>query len=95
LPKRGSILTEREADEIARKLGADIDEGGNHTVATIRVNGKIVGRFGIRRGRGVGHDYIPRQIHVNMKMALNIARCTKERKDYEFALKNTGFYPTI
>jgi hypothetical protein len=95
LPKRHrSILTEREADQIAQKLDAEVREGRNHALAIIRVNGKEVGRFGIQRGVGVGHDYIPKQIHINMKMALNLARCSKYRADYELVLRNTPFYPT-
>jgi len=89
-----SILTEQEADQIAQKLGAEIKSGAKHDIAIVRVNGREVGRFGIRRGMSVGHDYIPRQLHVNMKMALNLARCSKYRADYEFVLRNTGFYPS-
>jgi len=89
---RRSVLTGCEAEQIAQKLGEEIRES-KHAVAIIRINGKEVGRFGIRRGTGVGHDYIPRQIHINMKMALNLARCSKYISDYEFVLKNTGFYP--
>ena len=84
-----------DAEAIAKKLGADIQlKRGSHAIAIVRIEGKEVGRFGIRRGMNLGHDFIPKQIHVNMRMALNLSRCTKYRDDYELALKSTPFYPT-
>lgn len=84
-----------DAEAIAKKLGADIEQKrANHAIAVVRVNGKEVGRFSIRRGMNLGHDFIPKQIHTNMRMALNLSRCSKYRDDYESALRNTPFYPT-
>jgi hypothetical protein len=91
---RRSFLTTNDAEAIAAKLGADVElKHANHAIAIVRVNGIEVGRFGIRRGMNLGHDYIPRQIHCNMRMALNLSRCTKYRGDYETALRNTPFFP--
>ncbi len=91
---RRSFLMTGDAEAIAKKLDAEIErKRTNHVIAIVRVNGKEVGRFGIRRGMNLGHDYIPRQIHINMRLALNLARCTKYRQDYESFLKNTPFYP--
>ena len=84
-----------DAEAIARKLDADIQfKRSNHAIAIVRVNSKEVGRFGIRRVTNLGHDYIPKQIHINMPLALNLSRCTKYRVDYESFLKNTPFHPT-
>ena len=85
-----------DAEAIARKLGAEIElKRASHAIAIVRINGKEVGRFGIRRGLNLGHDFIPKQIHVNMRLALNHSRCTKYREDYEEALKKTPFYPIV
>ena len=90
-----SFLMTSDAEAMAKKLDADIQlKRTNHAIAIVRVSGKEVGRFGIRRGMNLGHDYIPRQIHINVRLAFNVSRCTKYRDDYESFLKNTPFYPT-
>ena len=61
--------------------------------AVVRVKGIYIGRFGIRRNTTVGHDYIPRQIYVNMKEALGLARCSLYKADYESILKERGKLP--
>lgn len=95
MARRRSLLGTNDAETIANKLGADIDEDrAKHAIAIIKANGKEVGRFGIRRGMSVGHDFIPRQIGINMRLALEVARCTKSRPEYEQALKNRKLYPT-
>ena len=78
---------------IANKLGAEISEGRKHTNAVVRVRGTYIGRFGIRRGSSAGHDYIPRQIHISMREALGLARCSLYRADYEKILKDRGKLP--
>ena len=59
------MLTADLALIIANKLQAEISEGSKHTNVVVRIDGTYIGRFGIRRNRNVGHDYIPRQIYVN------------------------------
>ena len=56
-----SQLTKRDAQAIARKLGAIIDKKRNgHEAADVFCGDKFVVTFGIRRGRpGLGHDHIP------------------------------------
>ena len=87
------MLTADLALIIANKLQAEISEGSKHTSVVVRINGTYVGRFGIRRNRNVGHDYIPRQIYVTMKEALGLARCSLYRADYERILKERGKLP--
>ena len=41
----------------------------------------------------VGHDYIPRQIYVTMREALELARCNLYKEDYERILKERGKLP--
>lgn len=79
--------------KIADKV-AEISEGRRHTNAVVRVNGTYIGRFGIRRGKkGLGHDFIPKQIGVNMKQALELGRCTLDSDDYERILRERGKLP--
>lgn len=89
------MLTASDAETIARKLNATFKpKGRRHRIAIIRLNGKEVGRFGIRRGSGdLGHDYIPRQIHVSNEQAQKLADCTLYLADYEEILRANRFYP--
>lgn len=91
--KKHSLLTERDADKIAKKLGAEIKSGRKHPQAIVRVDGMYVGRFGIRRGSGTGHDYIPEQIHTSMRKAIGLARCYVSREEYETDLGCRGVLP--
>lgn len=89
------MLTAGDAETIARKLNADIKKKSrHHKIAIIRIRGKEVGRFGIRRGSGdLGHGYIPRQIHVSNAEAQQIADCYLYLEDFERILRENGFYP--
>ena len=87
------MLTADSALTIANKLQAEISEGRKHTNVVVRIDGTYIGRFGIRRGRNLGHDYIPRQIYVTMKEALGLVRCNLYKADYERILKERGKLP--
>ena len=88
-----SLLKGDSALTIANKLEAEISEGRKHTKALVRIRGTYIGMFGIRRDKNVGHDYIPRQIHVTTKQALALARCSLYKADYERILKDQGKLP--
>lgn len=92
LPGR-SLFTADSALTIASKLQAEISEGRRHTNVVVRIDGTYIGRFGIRRGTNVGHDYIPRQIHVTTKQALGLARCSLYLADYQTILRDQGKLP--
>ena len=81
MPKR-SLLTARDAEAIAHKLDAEIKEGRKHTRAIIRWNKTYIASFGIRRGTDAGHDYIPKQIFVSARQALDLARCPLSKQAY-------------
>ena len=89
------MLSALDGDVIARKLGAEVKKKTRrHIIAVIRINGKEIGRFGIRRGSGEqNHNYIARQIHVSMREAEEISACTKYLPDYETILREKGIYP--
>lgn len=88
-----SLLNRESALTIAEKLDAEVSEGRRHAIAVVRIDGTYIGRFGIRRSKKTGHDYIPRQIYVSMKQALDLARCRLYREDYEQILKERGKLP--
>jgi hypothetical protein len=77
-----SLLTDREAWAIAQKLDAAIATGRKHERATVRLNGQFVGQFGIRRGTGLGHDYVPKQIQATTRQALDLARCPLSKEGF-------------
>ena len=75
------MLTQADAREIARKLGAEIQPGRQHDQAVFRHKGKYITRFGIRRAsRDVGHDYIPKQLYL--KQCRDFLVCTMSVEDY-------------
>ena len=88
-----SLFTADSALTIANELEAEISEGRRHTNVVVRIHGTYIGRFGIRRNRNVGHDYIPRQIYVTTSEALGLARCSLYKADYERILKDRGKLP--
>ena len=89
------MLTAKDGEIIASKLSAFIKKRSRkHKVAIVRISGKEVGRFNIRRGSGeLNHNYIARQIYISMKEAEEIAACGKNLPDYEASLRNSGHYP--
>jgi len=90
------MLTAADGEIIARKLGAIVKKKSRrHKIAVIKINGKEMGRFGIRRGSGEqNHNYIARQIHVSMLEAEEISDCSKYLPDYEAILRRQNIYPS-
>ena len=79
----GSKIQRREAQGIAKKLQADVELGkGDHDTAYVRVDGRIVASFGIRRGRKSGHFHIPKQIRVSETQAMRLASCVMSFDEY-------------
>lgn len=88
-------LTAVEAEQIATKLDAEIDDRRRHAVVLIRWQGKIIATYGIRRGsRETGHDYIPRQIFLTLRETVNLARCPLSKEEYFNLLRARGKLPT-
>ena len=89
------MLTADDGEKIAKKLKAEFKrKSANHKIAIVKINGKQVGRFGIRRGSGeLNHNYIHQQLRMSMRDAEEIASCQKALPDYVAILKDNGFYP--
>jgi hypothetical protein len=89
------MLTADDGETIAKKLRAEVKKkAANHKLAIVRINGKEVGRFGIRRGSGeLDHNFIQRQLHMSMRDTEEMAACRRELPDYVAILKDKGLYP--
>jgi hypothetical protein len=78
------IITKELALKIARKLKASILEERAHSYAEIFHDGKLIARFGIRRGseKDKGHDHVQKDLHVNGHQARLLAACPLSREDW-------------
>ncbi len=84
----GSKIQRREAQRIAAKLEADVELGkGDHDTAYVRVDGRIVASFGIRRGRRSKHFHIPKRIRVSETQAMRLASCSMTYDEYVGVLR--------
>jgi hypothetical protein len=94
LAKGGGVNLDRSAaEEIAKKLGAEIARGAKHIRATVRYQGRQIASFGIRHSKDAGHDYIPGQIFVTAGQARRLADCTMSYDDYVVAVRERGKLP--
>ena len=78
--------------KIAKKLDATLSEGSAHQLAEIYHQGVLIGSFGIRRSskKNIGHDYIPREIHLNMHRTKLLGRCPFTKADYIEEMQKKG-----
>jgi hypothetical protein len=88
-----SKLEKRDAIDIAKKLGADLQKDGAHQKAIFWHDGKLVLWFGIRHGRTTGQGHLVgenHQLKLNATGALALARCTMTKDEYIQHLKDCG-----
>jgi hypothetical protein len=90
------MLNKSDAEKIAKKLGAETHAGAAHDAAVIRYEGKIITRFGIRRGsrKDQGHGHIPRSIYLSMHDTRSLADCTFSYDDWIQCMKDKGVIPS-
>ncbi len=73
------VITKEIALQIADKLRAtkQSKKGRPHDLYTFSYGGRVVARFGIRRGsqKDQGHDHIPGQIHLGPRDAKVFGEC--------------------
>lgn len=84
------MITHREAESIAKKLKASIEKGRKHDKVQIEIDGVIVGRFNIRRGTHSDHSFIPKQIGVSLRQALDLAHCPMSHQQYIQHIRDNG-----
>lgn len=83
------LFDKSDAQAIAKKLKATFPKKGKkHDIAVVSYAGKAIVQFGIRRGSGgLGHDYIPSQIHVTNQQARNLANCPMSYEEWVSVMK--------
>lgn len=71
------LLTAEDARAIAVKLMANYEPGrARHEGVEFWHNGRVVVRFGIRRGsKDQGHNYIPRSMYLSQKDCRLFKQC--------------------
>lgn len=81
-----SNINKELAVRIAKKLNATIDTKAckAHDIAYIFEDGILIAQFGIRRGssKELGHDHIPRDLHISSGNARLIGQCPMSREDW-------------
>ena len=83
----------REAKAIADKLGATIEPGRKHDAVVIRWGGTIIARYGLRRDRTASHPYIPDQLGLKLREAIELARCPLSAEKYFELMAQRGRLP--
>jgi hypothetical protein len=89
-----AVITKELALKIAAKLKADIDERPTrpHDLAKVYHEGRLIAVFGIRRGskKELGHDHIPRDLHIRPNQARLLGQCPWSKDDWIAALQERG-----
>ena len=88
-----TVITKELALAIAKKLQATMDTRPKvHDIAVIEYNGKMIARFGIRRGsrKDAGHDHIPTDLHVTPRDARLLGQCPLSREDWIKIMSEKG-----
>lgn len=83
-----------DAWAISKKLNAVIRQGSKHYIAEFWHGGMLIGWFGIRRGKKVGHDYIPKQIFLSPNQCQNFRICTMSLEEVVQVLKDKHIIPS-
>jgi len=94
LPKNsGSPLSRKEAEIIAKKLKAKIDESGRHIRAVIWYKGHLIGQFGYCHDRKKGNGNIPKDLGMSPHVTLEMAQCKYDLDYYLNLLEKRGDLP--
>ena len=91
------IITKELALKIVKKLGATkIDSRSKaHDEYSVDHEGVHLAIIRIRRGsdKDLGHDYLPRNLHVSPHQARDLAQCPWSRDDFLRCLREKGLLP--
>ena len=63
----GSPLLQKEAMAIAKKLDAQVKQGGDHEQALIYHGGYLIARYGIRRDKKAKHGHIYTKANISKR----------------------------
>ena len=86
-------MQRREAERIAKKLGALMETGAKHNWAKVYWRGTLVSKFGIRHGNQSGHGHIPKGLYISETETLALATCTMSQDQYFARLREKGKLP--
>jgi general stress protein YciG len=90
-------LDKRHAEDIAKKLGAQVTKDGKHQLAEWYEDGKKILEFGIRHGGKSSHGHLVGEkngdLRLNASRAYNLATCTFSKLEYIDVLKKMNFWP--
>lgn len=93
--KGGSRLDKKDAQDIAKKLKAEVEKGGSHNHALVKHAGVLVAKFGIRHDKQAKHGHIPPQLFVSENDAVGLARCTVSEAQWIAKMREKGIIPKV
>ncbi|MFO0968047.1 MAG: hypothetical protein U0793_21030 [Gemmataceae bacterium] len=90
-------ITKELAIKIVKKLEAELIKSKSkaHDEYAVEIDGVILGFISIRRSsdKDIGHDYVPREIHVTTRQAKMLGQCPWSREDYIKCMREKGHLP--
>ncbi len=85
------IFAQKDARAIAEKLESHPVPKRRHDWAVIRIEGKVMGAFGIQRcSKEKSHDYIPQQMHLTTKECRAFRECSLSLPAYAELMRSRG-----
>jgi hypothetical protein len=85
------VIDKRDAENIAKKLGAKRRQGRKHEQVLVWHDEKLVARYGIRRGSGnPGHAHVAKELHISAPQARELADCPMSTERYFEILAEKG-----
>lgn len=86
------MLTQKDAEHIAKKLLADVRPGRRHDIVVFRYEGRYIAQFGIQRSsKEKSHDYISRQLFLTAKQCRELHECSLSLEQYVELLRAKGY----
>ncbi len=87
-------ITKELAVKIAKKLNAVAIKSRSkaHDLFAVEYQSQVVAEISIRRGsrKDLGHDHVPRDLHVSPRNARLLAQCPLSREEYFQLLREQG-----
>lgn len=79
-----ALFNQGHAHAIVKKLSGTVKKRKRHDQAVIRNDqGELIARYGIRRAsKAVGHDFLPKELHISPHQTLELANCRLSKDEY-------------
>lgn len=92
MPRRGPLFTTSDAERIADKLEAVIEQGRRpHALAIVYHRDQRIVQFGIRRGsRDQGHGHLPSALHLSPHHTRRLADCPMSYEEWISVMSEKG-----